>query len=172
MFSGFFFGQALSILYLIPELVSYPQKAARQNDSTKNFKIIVSSAITVLGLRLVPLLASPDFSTYPDVTPAQCENASSTPIINRCSYLEARATDKALNIIYQQVKNELTGQQRQKLIDAELAWIKYRDASCDIFLATDERGVRIYYRVSTSLYWNCITQVTKQRIALLSAKIE
>ncbi len=43
------------------------------------------------------------------------------------NYQEA---DRLLNIAYQRLLNYLSATRREKLIDAQLAWIDYRDANC------------------------------------------
>lgn len=87
-----------------------------------------------------------------------CSNPQTTIEINQCTRREADAADRQLNQVYQQLKPKISRQQQQKLIQAQQAWIKFKDATCAYEQAQFEGGT-----ISTSVYFNCLTQVTQQR---------
>ncbi len=95
-----------------------------------------------------PLLAQQD----------PCANAQNQRQINQCSQQKAEAADKKLNQAYQQVIAQLNGQQRQALINAQSAWIKFRDTTCAY-----EKGRFAGGSIAPSIYSTCIERVTAQR---------
>lgn len=90
-----------------------------------------------------------------------CPNARTQTEINECLGQDAKEADKKLNQTYQQlIKRYETGSpERQKLLDAQLAWIKYRDATCAFSYSRFVGG-----SIAPSVYSNCIKRVTEQRI--------
>lgn len=64
--------------------------------------------------------------------------------------------DKELTIAYRQAMRDAPPAQKQKLRDAERAWIKYRDANCDYYAAGEGTIARINAAV-------CLRDMTKQR---------
>jgi uncharacterized protein YecT (DUF1311 family) len=60
-----------------------------------------------------------------------CANPTSNIEYKECAYRAYVSADKKLNQVYRQVVSTLAGKEKQHLIDAELAWIEYRDSNCD-----------------------------------------
>lgn len=90
---------------------------------------------------------------------ANCKNSQTQAEINSCASLSAKAADKQLNQFYQQLRAKIKGSQQEKLlINAQIAWIKFRDASCEF-----ERSRFAGGTITPSIYFSCIEQVTKQR---------
>jgi len=69
--------------------------------------------------------------------------------------------DKELTIAYQQAMKDAVPAQREKLRDAERAWIKYRDANCDYYAA----GEGSIARIETA---ECLRNMTEKRARELS----
>ncbi len=87
-----------------------------------------------------------------------CSKAITTPEIKYCSQLSYKAADKQLNQVYQKVISSINGEQKQLLISAQQAWIKFRDNNCD-FEVYGNRGGTGY-----EIFRNgCLERTTKQR---------
>jgi uncharacterized protein YecT (DUF1311 family) len=67
----------------------------------------------------------------PTAQQINCDKPMSTFEINECSRREAEAADKKLNQVYQQLKPQLGVQQRERLTNAQVAWISFRDKTCE-----------------------------------------
>ncbi len=78
--------------------------------------------------------------------------------MNLCSGIDYKAADRSLNVAYQKLMPLLTTSDQKKLIVAQQAWIKFRDASCDF-----ERNPYSGGSVAPLVYNNCLTYVTNQR---------
>lgn len=52
--------------------------------------------------------------------------------MNFCAGESFRGADAELNRVYNQFINNLSASRRERLIDAQLAWISYRDATCEL----------------------------------------
>lgn len=87
-----------------------------------------------------------------------CETAITQVEITACSVIAYKAADQALNETYKVIMPSLTNPQREKLRDAQRAWIRFRDANCEQ-QAFDTRGGTIYQAVKN----DCLTRITWQR---------
>jgi uncharacterized protein YecT (DUF1311 family) len=87
-----------------------------------------------------------------------CSNPRGTPEFNYCAQLNYEAADDELNAVYNQLKGQLDSIAQERLTDAELAWIDYRDAQCDF---------EVRDRVNTTGYGaslsDCLARITEQR---------
>ena len=65
-----------------------------------------------------------------------CDKAVATPDLNECAAREQKAVEAKLNSTYQKVLKELEERDenhvetRKKLVAAQRAWIKFREADC------------------------------------------
>lgn len=59
-----------------------------------------------------------------------CPNASTQQEIDRCALEHFRKADKELNSVYRRIISKLGAVDRANLIDAQRAWLKYRDRNC------------------------------------------
>src|SRR3712207_4010157 len=96
-----------------------------------------------------------------------CDRATTTLAINECASRLVRASDRQLNQVYQKLRPKLDSKQRQRLTQAQLNWIKFRDTTC-----TYESGELSGGTASTAAYLYCIDRVTKQRIADLQGYLD
>jgi uncharacterized protein YecT (DUF1311 family) len=70
-------------------------------------------------------------NTTPKLAQAiNCDRATTTLEINECASRSVKAADRKLNQVYQQLRPKLASKQRQKLTQAQLNWIKFRDSTC------------------------------------------
>jgi uncharacterized protein YecT (DUF1311 family) len=95
------------------------------------------------------------------VSQANCPQANTQAEINQCLEQAAIAADQKLNQTYQQLlrRYDAASPARQKLVDAQIAWIKYRDATCAFSYTRFSGG-----SIAPSVYSSCIKRVTEQRI--------
>ncbi|NDI85063.1 lysozyme inhibitor LprI family protein [Undibacterium crateris] len=54
-----------------------------------------------------------------------------------CNDDEFTRQDKLLNINYKQVMKVVSNERRKRILDAQRAWIKYRDTNCDSYIDAD-----------------------------------
>ncbi|MDQ1592427.1 MAG: hypothetical protein QOG71_3054 [Pyrinomonadaceae bacterium] len=91
-----------------------------------------------------------------------CPGDRSQHELNQCA---ARARDKAdaeLNRVYRELMKDTSGAERAKLRDAQLAWLKFRDAHCD-YRSVGNKGGSIYPMVVGF----CLAKVTRERVEQL-----
>jgi uncharacterized protein YecT (DUF1311 family) len=88
-----------------------------------------------------------------------CENPQTQSEINQCASKGASAADQQLNEVYQQLRTKLQSSDEQLLVDAQLAWIQFRDKDC-AFSSSRFRGGSI----APGDYSSCVERHTKQRI--------
>ena len=96
-----------------------------------------------------------------------CNEPQTTIEMNQCSAQEAGTADQKLNQVYQQLTSKLDVQQQERLVSAQLAWIEFRDKTCEY-----ERGQFEGGTIATSTYYNCIARVTEQRVSDLETYLE
>src|SRR5437899_11516633 len=63
--------------------------------------------------------------------PEPCADAQSQAEMNFCWGNEYKAADARLNEAYRQFASKLDDAEKAQLKNAQLAWLKYRDANCD-----------------------------------------
>jgi len=87
-----------------------------------------------------------------------CNDPQTQLEINICSQLAYQNADKKLNQVYKQLLPKLSKFRQQKLITAQLAWIKFRDNSCEFERTAYEGG-----SIAPAIYSACLEETTKQR---------
>jgi len=84
--------------------------------------------------------------------------------MNLCTDLRYEAADRALNRAYQALVPNLSAMRRQKLTDAQLRWIKFRDTECTFVGSLVEGG-----SMQPMIVSGCKGQITQQRTTDLEA---
>lgn len=98
-----------------------------------------------------PLLAAP--------TNANCQSPETQTEMNICAGRDTEVADRRLNQVYKQLQAKVSDSQSKKeLVDAETAWIKFRDRDCQ-FAAGLNRGGSIASMVQSQ----CVADLTRQR---------
>jgi uncharacterized protein YecT (DUF1311 family) len=122
--------------------------------------LILRSIISSLLLPLLSLTISTSMAqeTQQIAQTIDCKIPQTTLEMNACAEREYQAADKQLNQVYRQLRAQLSGQQRQRVTNAQLAWIKFRDANCDY-----ERGQFEGGTMASSVVTNCLASMTEQR---------
>ncbi|MDZ8258824.1 lysozyme inhibitor LprI family protein [Nostoc sp. ChiQUE01b] len=110
-----------------------------------------TSAITIAG-------TTPDVSEMRLVQKLNCNNPQTQAAINECTKLSYQNADKKLNQVYQQLVSTLERSRKQKLIAAQLAWLKFRDTNCEFEKSKYEGG-----SIASSIYSGCLEKTTKLR---------
>ncbi|MBK5528478.1 DUF1311 domain-containing protein [Pseudomonas sp. TH06] len=112
-----------------------------------------------LLLALTPLLFTPFAHAALD-----CANANDQATMNQCAGQDYKAADNELNAVYKQIKQRLQGNAEgtKLLVDAQRAWIGFRDAECT-FSSSGVSGGSVY----PLIYSSCLTGVTKVRVETL-----
>ncbi len=101
---------------------------------------------------------TPDFPKMYLAQKLNCNNPQTQAAINQCSNLSYQNADKKLNAAYQQLLPKLDRIRKQKLITAQQAWIKFRDATCEFERSEYEGGT-----IAPAIYLGCLENTTKER---------
>ena len=88
-----------------------------------------------------------------------CDNVGSNVEYKECQHRAYAAADRKLNQVYQKISSRLSGEEKQKLINAQLAWIKFRDSNCDFEVYGSRRGSGYSGFLS-----ECLERMTNTRI--------
>ena len=99
--------------------------------------------------------------------PEPCADAQSQAEMNICWGNEYKAADARLNEAYRQFASKLDDAEKAQLKNAQLAWLKYRDANCD-FVADQYKGGTIRPMIAAI----CLADVTNNRTTELKAQMK
>src|SRR5438067_2750611 len=99
--------------------------------------------------------------------PEPCADAQSQAEMNICWGKEYKAADARLNDAYRQFASKLDDEQKAQLKNAQVAWLKYRDANCD-FVADQYKGGTIRPMIAAI----CLADVTNNRTTELKVQMK
>jgi len=88
-----------------------------------------------------------------------CNKLISEIEMKQCVSQEYKLLDKQLNKIYSEYRTRLDNVKKKQLKEAKIAWLTYRDLSCN-FEASGVKGGEVYPMVHTQ----CLSQKTRARI--------
>jgi uncharacterized protein YecT (DUF1311 family) len=92
-----------------------------------------------------------------------CSNLQTQAEMSACAATLAQTADDRLNQVYQQVRDRFRGTpQEELLIDAQLAWIDFRDANCAFSSGRFAGG-----SMAPMIRSTCVAEMTRQRTAEL-----
>lgn len=102
---------------------------------------------------------------------APCMSVVTQVEVNACSQRESEKADAEMNVSYQRLMSSLAEgedgeKDQQKLKQAQLLWLKYRDANCESEASIYEGGT-----IHPAIYNLCLASVTKERTERLKAFI-
>jgi uncharacterized protein YecT (DUF1311 family) len=99
---------------------------------------------------------------------ADCRNARDQASMNRCAEDDYREADRELNAAFGRLMGELrdTGL-RNRLRQAQRAWIQYRDRKCRFETAGEEGG-----SIHPLVYDMCLTRLTRARTRELNDRLD
>jgi uncharacterized protein YecT (DUF1311 family) len=72
-----------------------------------------------------------DSSSQSQTTSDPCKGASTQKELNDCAADQFRRSDEELNRVYKRIFGRLESAHRAKLLDAQRAWLRYRDLNCE-----------------------------------------
>ena len=84
-------------------------------------------------------------------------------------YDEYKKVDTVLNTVYNQLKKELNENDKKNLIEAQKAWVKFRDLNCKFKSQDPGDGGGPY---ENKMKIDCLTQTTFERTKELKELIE
>ncbi len=93
-----------------------------------------------------------------------CEKANTQLESNECYNSQYQKDDQMLNETYKKVLSLATPEQQDLLRQAQLAWIKVRDADCKFVSSGSEGGT-----VAPMIHSICLSDRTKERTAFLES---
>ena len=125
-------------------------------------KITNSILLTALTLSSIGSFSSPARSEYLITQAVKCNPNGNTLEMRKCASDSYAVADKKLNQVYQQNISKLSGEYRNRLIQAQRAWITFRDATCN-FEAAEALGGSL----EPLLYTGCLERVTSERTTYL-----
>jgi len=120
-------------------------------------QIFVLAVLTLplLSIAILPSLSQPEQLIAQKVN---CNNPHTTVDMTICADREYQTADKKLNQIYRQLQAKLSRNQKQRMTNAQLAWIKFRDANCDY-----ERGQFEGGTMASPIGISCLAEMTEKR---------
>ncbi len=109
-----------------------------------------------------------------DADAIDCSQAITTPDLNECASIEKDKVEARLNETYKQVLASLdqsdplfkddAARAKAKLIEAQRAWIRYREADCDARYSLNASGT-----IRTVIWFGCMRSDAEQRIKELTS---
>ncbi|MBD2729782.1 lysozyme inhibitor LprI family protein [Nostoc sp. FACHB-892] len=123
--------------------------------------LVLASMLTLSSLDTHTMTiagTTPDLVEIRLVQKFNCNNPQTQTAINECAKLSYQNADKKLNQVYQFLLPTLERSRKQKLIAAQLAWIKFRDTNCEFERSKYEGG-----SIASSIYSGCLENTTKLR---------
>lgn len=96
-----------------------------------------------------------------------CKNPQNQYALNICAAQDYEREDTRLNKNYKDLVAKLDTEQKIKLKEVQLAWIRFRDLQCE-YDSAQYQGGSIYSLIHSSCLW----QMTKQRNKDLKAMLE
>src|SRR5256885_12713525 len=99
--------------------------------------------------------------------PEPCADAQTQAEMTICWDKEYKTADARLNETYRQFTSKLDDEEKAQLKNAQLAWLKYRDANCD-FVADQYKGGTMRPMIAAI----CLADVTNNRTTELKAQMK
>jgi uncharacterized protein YecT (DUF1311 family) len=123
--------------------------------------LVLASLLTLSSLDTPTMTiagTTPDLPEMRLVQKLNCNNPQTQAAINECAKFSYQNVDKKLNQVYQKLLYTLERPRKQKLIAAQLAWIKFRDTNCEFETSRYEGG-----SIAATIYFGCLENTTKLR---------
>ncbi len=134
------------------------------------FLLIAAGTATLFGLGIAVVTMANPTPDPAGVRVAQrpnCNDPQTQSEMNACAGISYQSADRKLNQVYQQLLPKLSAQRKPKLVAAQQAWIKFRDASC-VFERSEVEGGSM----APMIYSGCLATVTQQRTKDLERYLE
>ena len=132
-----------------------------------NVPKIIFRIITIGGILGITFFTMPRKLFAESINP-NCQSPETQTDMNICAGLDAEKADQQLNQVYKQLKAGITDPQSIKeLINAETAWIKFRDNDCKFAAGLNSGG-----SIAPMMYSLCVEKLTKQRTEQLKGYLQ
>ncbi|MDT9190172.1 MULTISPECIES: lysozyme inhibitor LprI family protein [Limnospira] len=92
---------------------------------------------------------------------SRCEGMNTQADLNACAIERYRNADAQLNSTYQRLTSMISADRRQKLVQAQLSWIQFRDNHCSFVSSTTRGGGG--GSMSPVIVYSCLTLLTQNR---------
>jgi uncharacterized protein YecT (DUF1311 family) len=123
-----------------------------------NYTNKIRNPLTI-GLTIAIAFSGVNVSSIAGERNINCQNPQSNIEYKECARRDYVAADKQLNNVYQKISARLKGDEKKRLVNAQLAWIKFRDSNCDFEVYRNLGGTGYGGFLS-----NCLERMTKARI--------
>ncbi|MEH1792543.1 MULTISPECIES: lysozyme inhibitor LprI family protein [unclassified Nostoc] len=123
--------------------------------------LVLASMLTLSSLDTPAMTMAGTTPALPQMRLVQkfnCNNPQTQVAINECARLSYQNADKKLNQAYKQLLPTLENSRKQKLIAAQVVWVKFRDANCEFERSKYEGG-----SIAPTIYFGCLENTTKLR---------
>lgn len=97
----------------------------------------------------------------------ECDDARTQSDMNLCATEQYQAADAEMNRAYTRLRAAIDAEERAALLEAQRAWLRFRDAHC-AFEAAGFRGGSMQPMVEA----NCLALVTRDRTKQLKDALE
>ncbi|MCU0551686.1 MAG: lysozyme inhibitor LprI family protein [Leptolyngbya sp. Prado105] len=125
----------------------------------KFIAVVITGAICAVSSSAIAQNKPTSQDNPPRNIRVDCKNQQTQFDMNFCANQQARVADRKLNQAYQTLMRGYKGTPRGKqLIEAQEAWIKFRDTNCAFTSAAYEGG-----SIQPMVYSNCIGRMTSDR---------
>lgn len=121
-----------------------------------------------MSIRLMlPALALAAFASFSASAPARadaCADAQDQATLNECADREYKKADAELNAAFEEIERRLEGQEdtKARFVEAQRAWITFRDAECRFANTNSESGT-----IFPMLQAACLSAQTQARVEQL-----
>jgi len=126
-----------------------------QAHETQNYRKIYRR-ILIIAFALISLSLALANSAHSN---PKCNDSSNQMEMNACASVTLNTETKRINSLYNELRLKLSPKDRMKIRDIQLAWIKFRDLSCELESSGVEGG-----SVHSMIFSMCLTRYTRQRI--------
>ncbi|MEM7772497.1 MAG: lysozyme inhibitor LprI family protein, partial [Cyanobacteria bacterium P01_A01_bin.37] len=96
-----------------------------------------------------------------------CDDPQYQQEMNYCAGLDYERADDELNRTYTDLLSVIPESRREKLIAAELAWITYRDNTCEFERSQFDGG-----SIEPLIYYSCMARLTQDQTLQLETYLE
>ena len=121
----------------------------------------------IVALLIASAVAQPADKDDDPIETACLERDQSQQGMNRCAGDAYQRADEALNAQWKKALAAYSGNERKLLLDSQRAWLRYRDAHCEV-AASDAIGGSMWPMLNSG----CLASLTRQRTRELKELIE
>jgi len=138
----------------------------RMSVCTNTCRVVAAIAAAVFSLEFA--IAAPSQGQKLETSEqVECKKATTQVEINACTRRNYDSADASMNRNYRQLRAALSERQKQALLEAQRAWLRFRNFQC-VF----ERGNYAGGTLATAVYFECLGEITRQRSEQLRVQLD